>query len=124
MPMDQMDLSGRAGKLRNGYRQNTFGWGQYLLHEPKLNAILRIAGYKIGRHYKVSSSRGKDLKHGRSADAPVKLYSSTPGGMFGDRQQVILRVKVRNKKQIKQLRKSLVSISGGKKITRGGKVIG
>lgn len=123
-PMSQMDLSAKAGKMRQGYRQNTFGFGQLLLHSPRLRAVLRIQAYRVGRHYRLQSSRGKDLKHGRSADAPFKIIHSQPSGKKFDRQTVELRVKLRNKKQIKQLRSSVVTISGGKRITRKGKIIG
>lgn len=122
--MDQFDLSDRAGKMRQNYRQNTVGFGQLLLHSPKVRSVLRLNAYRLGRHYRLQSSRGKDGAHGRSADAPFKILHSTPSGKHGDRQTVELRVKVRNKKQVKQLRASIVKISGGKKITRSGKGIG
>ena len=45
--MAQLDLDADWGRMRNGYRQNSFGFGQLLQHSPGLGRRLMASGQQV-----------------------------------------------------------------------------
>ena len=117
----QLDLADRAGKMRGGYRQNTFGFRLYLMHDEKLRRILYQNGVRVANRFRQVAPRGREAGQGRSADT-VRVLAPTIGGQKKDRAEVKVKAKIRNKAGYDAMRKSLVYISKGQKISRGGKI--
>lgn len=118
--MAQLDLDADWGRMRNGYRQNSFGFGQLLQHSPGLGRRLMASGQQVAARYRRTAPRGTET-HSRSAD-DVKVRRTYPGGRKKDRQAVMVIAKPRNKEGTDALIKSVSYLSGGKKISKKGQV--
>ena len=114
------DYSARWGKMKGGYRQNTFGFGQLLMFSKPVQRIEYMYGLRIADRYRRTAPRGKEAQR-RSADT-VRVMQPRVGGRKGDRSEVIVKAKVRNKAGFDAMAKTVVYISKGRKISRGGKV--
>lgn len=122
-PLPQTDLSDRFGrKMVAGYRQNTFGFGQYLHHSKDLQKVLSHCAYRIALHYRNNAPRGRSADM-RSADT-VKIFPVRPGGKHGDRQAVHVRARFKNKAGMRTMKNAPKAVSGGRKIDKWGHVSG
>lgn len=111
-----------SDKWRRGYRQHTLAFRQYLLHSPALSRVLADAALRHAFYFQNNAPRSNGPGP-HSADM-VRVEKRVFGGRKGDRQefQVIAYGQKNYKNAMETMRKSLVYVSGGKTITRGGKV--
>lgn len=122
-------------RMRGGYRQKTIAWKQYLLTSPDLRKVMYRSAARSAAYFRRNARRGPGPGP-HNADM-VRIESYTPGGRKADRMEYRVvsygpnaameefggRAN-RGKKRPGQhtLRDSLVYISQGRKISRGGKV--
>ena len=116
------DLSARWGKMKGGYRQNTFGFGQLLMFSKPVQKIEYMYGLRVADRYRRTAPRGNEAGQQRSADTVRVMQPRSIGGRKRDRSEVIVKAKVRNKAGFDAMAKTVVFISKGKKISRGGRV--
>lgn len=111
-----------SDRWRRGYRQHTNAFRQYLLHSRPLSAVMFRAAVRHAWYFQNHLPRSKGPGP-HSADQ-VKIERRTFGGTKGDRveHRVVAYGQKNYKNATQTLRKSLVYVSGGKTITRGGKV--
>jgi hypothetical protein len=114
------DLARGWGKMKGGYRQNTFGFGQLLMWSKPVQKIEYMYGLRIADRYRRTAPRGHEAQR-RSADT-TRVMQPRLGGRKGDRSEVIVKAKVRNKAGFDAMKNTVVFISKGKKISRGGRV--
>jgi len=111
-----------SDRWRRGYRQHTNAFRQFLLHAPGLSRTLHTVALRHLIFFKSNMDRSNGPGP-HSADQ-VRVERKLFGGMRGDRMEY--RVVAHNQKNYKKtqetLKKSLVYVSGNKKISRGGKV--
>lgn len=111
-------------QMRNGYRQNTKGFGRLLRHSKPLDRALRYSAVQIAWYYRRNADRSEGPGP-HSADQ-VKVFKRTPGGRNKDRMEMM--VVAYDQKNLKNtaetLRGALVHNSGGRKISRRGRVSG
>lgn len=117
----QLDLADRFGKMRGGYRQNTFGFRLYLMHSEPLRRVLYKVGVQHANYFRRKAPRGHEAGQGRSADT-VRVMAAVIGGRKMDRATVTVKAKIRNRAGYDAMKGSLVHVSKGKKISRGGRV--
>ena len=117
----QGDYSRGWGKMKGGYRQNTFGFGQLLMWSKPVQKIQFMYGLRIADRYRRKAPRGHEAGQRRSADT-VRVMQPRLGGRKGDRSEVIVKAKVRNKAGFDAMAETVVYVSKGRKISRGGKV--
>lgn len=112
-----------SDKWRSGYRQHTNAFRQYLLHSRPLSAVMFRVAMRHAWYFQNHLPRSREPEGPHSADS-VRIEKRTFGGFKGDR--VEHRVVAYNQKNYKNasetLKKSLVYVSGGKTISRGGKI--
>ena len=130
--MPGADFSHPNDKMRNGYRQNTYGWEKFLKTSPRLTQIQFTIGHRIAAIYRTKQRRSG--KPGAHTANMIRVNMKSPGGRRMDRMETTITAygpaaateEFGNKRHKKQgnLRKSLVTISAGKTISRTGKVRG
>lgn len=120
--MPQIDLDARWGRMKNGYRQNSFGFGQLLQHSTGLKRMLRYQGNKVAAFYRAEAPKGREAQD-RSAN-DVKVVNIYPGGKHRDRMEVRVKAKPRNAAGMRALGRSTKSLSGGRTVTPRGQVSG
>lgn len=111
-------------EMRNGYRQNTKGFGQLLRRSKPLDRALRYQGVQLAWYYRRKAPRSTGPGP-HSADQ-VKVFKRVPGGRRKDRMEVM--VVAYDQKNLKNtaatLRDGLRHMSGGRKVSRRGRVSG
>lgn len=109
-------------RMRNGYKQNTHGFGLYLRYSKPLDRVLRYVAVQHAHFYRRELPRSKGPGP-HSADM-VRVEKHLPGGRKKDRME--FRVVAYGQKNYRNatgtLKRSLIFVSGDRKISRGGKV--
>ncbi|WNM66073.1 hypothetical protein SEA_WHEEZY_33 [Gordonia phage Wheezy] len=107
---------------RNGYRQNTRGFGQLLRHSKPLDRALRYSAVQIAWYYRRKLPRSKEA--GMASADQVRVFKRVPGGRRKDRMEMM--VVASNQKNMKNMAKTfrdgLIHVSGGRKISARGRV--
>ena len=121
---------------RDGYKQKTFAWQQYLLGSPDLRRVMYRCSARSAAFFRRNAKRSPGP--GPHTADMVRIESFAPGGAKFDRMEYRVVAYGPNAAMEEfggkanhgkpragnhTLRKSLVYISGGKKITRGGKIV-
>lgn len=109
-------------RMRNGYKQNTREWGKYLRYSKPLDRVMRYVAVQHSWYFRRSLPRSKGPGP-HSADM-VRVEKRIPGGYKKDRMEyrVVAYSQKNYRNATKTLKKSLVHVSEGRTITRGGKV--
>ena len=108
---------------RNGYRQNTKGFGLLLRHSKPLDRVMRYVAVQHAHYYRKNAARGSGPGP-HNADM-VRVEKSVPGGRKKDRME--FRVVAygpratheefaRKDNEGRPLRRSLVFLSEGRRI--------
>ena len=119
------EAGGHANDVwRNGYRQNTKGFGLLLRKSKPLDRALRYSGVQIAWYYRRKAARSEGPGP-HSADQ-VKVFKRTPGGRRKDRMEMmVVAYDQKNPKDTSgTLRGALRHVSGGRKVSRRGRVSG
>lgn len=112
-------------RMRNGYKQNTKGFGQLLRRSQPLDRALRYSAVQVAWYYRRKAPRSNEPGSIASADQ-VKVYKRVPGGRRKDRMEMM--VVAYDQKNLKNtsdtLKGGLRHVSGGRTISRRGRVSG
>ena len=110
--------------MRNGYRQNTKGFGQLLRRSKPLDRALRYSAVQVQWYYRRKAPRSDGP--GPHSAAQVKVFKRVPGGRRKDRMEMmIVAYDQKNMKNASEtLKDGLRHVSGGRKISRRGRVSG
>ena len=111
--------------MRNGYREDVRGFGQLLRRSQPLDRALRYSAVQVAWYYRRKAPRSNDVAGIHSADQ-VKVLKRVPGGRRKDRMEMM--VVAYDQKNLKNtsdtLRGGLRHVSGGRTISRRGRVSG
>lgn len=110
--------------MRNGYREDVKGFGALLRRSQPLDRALRYSAVQVAWYYRRRAGRSSDAV-GHSADQ-VKVYKRVPGGRRKDRMEMmVVAYDQKNLKDMSDtLRGGLRHVSGGRTISRRGRVSG
>ena len=117
--------------MRNGYRQNTYGWRKFLSTSPRLSQIQFQIGNRIAGHYRRLQRRGANNRRGAHTANQIRVtMAKAPGGRRGDRMETMVIAygkgatfeEFRRTQKQGSLKRSLVVVSGGRTISRKGRV--
>lgn len=119
------EAGGHANDIwRNGYRQNTKGFGQLLRRSKPLDRALRYSAVQVAWYYRRKAPRSSGPGP-HSADQ-VKVYKRVPGGRKKDRMEMMVvaydQKNLKNTSEV--LKDGLQHVSGGRKISRRGRASG
>jgi len=115
-------------KMRNGYAQNTKEFGKLLRYSKPVDRILRYCSVQSMWFYRKNQRRSRGPGP-HTADL-VRVEKILPGGRRKDRMEYRVVAYGRHATQEEwpnkqhTLAKSLIYISGGRTISRSGKVVG
>ncbi|AXH49768.1 head-tail connector protein [Gordonia phage Pleakley] len=112
-------------RMINGYKQNTKGFGRLLRHSQPLDRALRYSAVQVAWYYRRKLPRSNDVAGIHSADQ-VKVFKRVPGGRRKDRMEMmVVAYDQKNLKNMAEtLRGGLRHVSGGRTISRRGRVSG
>ncbi|AET09773.1 hypothetical protein [Gordonia phage GTE5] len=110
--------------FRTGYEEDIKGFGQLLRRSKPLDRALRYSAVQIAWYYRRKYPRSNE--GGAPSADQVTVIKRVPGGRKKDRME--MRIVARNQKNLKEMsetfRGALVHSSGGRKISRRGRVSG
>lgn len=123
-------------EMRNGYKQNTKGFGLYLRYSKPLDRVMRYHAVQVMWYFR-KNARRSNQPGPHNADMVRVEKKKGPGGRNRDRMEyrvvaygpnaAMEEFGGKSKKTRKQgqhtLRKALIYVSEGRTITRGGKVV-
>lgn len=122
-------------RMRGGYRQKTVAFGMYLKHDKSLERVMRTVAVRTAGYFRRNARRGPGPGP-HNADM-VRVQKTTYGGRKGDRMAMDIVAygpnaameefggKANNgqpREGQHTLRESLIYVSEGRTISRGGKV--
>lgn len=116
-------------RMINGYKQDTKGFGKLLRYSKPLDRVMRFLAVQHAWYYRKNVPRSRGA--GPHTADMVRVEKSVPGGRKKDRMEFRVVAYGDQATRIEwdpdktrggQLRKSLIFVSGGKTITRGGRV--
>ncbi|ATS93118.1 hypothetical protein SEA_PATIO_36 [Gordonia phage Patio] len=115
-------MANRSRLFRTGYEENIKGFGQLLRKSKPLDRALRYEAVQLAWHFRNRAGRGRGPGP-HSADQ-VKVFKRVPGGRKKDRMEmmVVAYGQKNMKNASKTLREGLIKESGGRKISRRGRV--
>ena len=110
--------------MRNGYREDIAGFGKLLRRSQPLDRALRYSAVQVAWYYRRKAPRSSGPGP-HSADQ-VKVFKRVPGGRRKDRMEMmVVAYDQKNLKNTSEtLRGGLRHVSGGRTITRRGRVSG